>query len=47
MLISIGVVTNTKRRFGHKGQFATVGAEIKKYAKSLEGSNYVIDRRAR
>jgi len=47
MSISIGVVTNTKRRFGHKGQLAAVGAEIKKYAKSLKGSNYVIDRRAR
>lgn len=47
MTITIGVVTNTKRKFGHKGQIAAVGAELKKYAKSLEGSNYIIDRRER
>lgn len=47
MSITIGVVTNTKRKFGHRGQVAAVGAELKKYAKSLEGSNYVIDRRAK
>jgi len=47
MTITIGVVTNTKRKFGHKGQIAAVGAELKKYAKSLEGSNYIIDRRAK
>jgi len=47
MSITIGVVTNTKRKFSHTGQAAAVGAELKKYAKSLEGSNYVIDRRAR
>ena len=47
MSITIGVVTNTKRKFGHRGQVVAVGAELKKYAKSLEGSNYVIDRRAK
>jgi len=45
MTITIGVVTNRKRKFSHKGQVAAVGAELKKYGKSLEGSNYVIDRR--
>lgn len=47
MAVSIGVVTNMKRKFSHTGQVAAVGAELKKYAKSLEGSNYVIDRRAK
>ncbi|MDH5661650.1 MAG: response regulator [Elusimicrobiota bacterium] len=47
MTITIGVVTNTKRKFGHKGQIAAVGAELKKHVKSLEGSNYIIDRRAK
>lgn len=47
MTITIGVVTNTKRKFGHKGQIAAVGAELKKYIKSLEGSNYIIDRRTK
>ncbi|MFB0528209.1 MAG: response regulator [bacterium] len=47
MSITIGVVTNTKRKFSHKGQIAAVGAELKKYVKSLEGSNYIIDRRAK
>jgi diguanylate cyclase (GGDEF)-like protein len=47
MTITIGVVTNTKRKFGHKGQIAAVGAELKKYIKPLEGSNYIIDRRAK
>jgi diguanylate cyclase (GGDEF)-like protein len=47
MTVSIGVVTNTKRKFSHTGQVAAVGAELKKYAKSLEGSDYVIDRRAK
>jgi len=47
MTITIGVVTNVKRKFGHKGQVAAVGAELKKYGKSLPGSNYVIDRRTK
>jgi PleD family two-component response regulator len=47
MSITIGVVTNTKRKFNHTGQVAAVGAELKRYGKSLGGSNYVIDRRAK
>ena len=45
MTITIGVVTNTRRKFSHKGQIVAVGAELKKHIKSLEGSNYIIDRR--
>ncbi len=47
MTITIGAVTNMKRKFNHTGQVAAVGAELKKYVKSLEGSNYIIDRRTK
>jgi diguanylate cyclase (GGDEF)-like protein len=44
--ISIGVVTNEKRKISHMAEVAQIGAELKEYAKSLEGSNYVKERRA-
>jgi len=47
MSITIAVVTNAKRKFSHTGQIAAVGAELKRYGKTLPGSNYVIDRRAK
>jgi len=43
--LSIAVVTNEKRALTHIGQVNAIAAELKKYAKSLPGSNYVRDRR--
>jgi diguanylate cyclase (GGDEF)-like protein len=43
--ISIGVVTNESRMITHVAQIGEIGAELKAYAKSLERSNYVRDRR--
>lgn len=43
--ISIGIVTNEKRQFSHVGEVGQIGAELKEYAKSLEKSNYVKERR--
>lgn len=44
--ISIGVVTNTGRKITHVAQIGEIGAELKSYAKLLERSNYIKDRRA-
>lgn len=43
--VSIGVVTNEHRKITHVGQVGEIGAELKEYAKSLERSNYVKDKR--
>jgi diguanylate cyclase (GGDEF)-like protein len=43
--ISIGVVTNEKTEIKHVGEVGELGAELKEYAKSLPGSNYVKERR--
>jgi len=43
--ISIGVVTNEKNKISHVGEVGELGAELKEYAKSLPGSNYVKERR--
>ncbi len=45
MTISIGVVTNKKRKFKHYIQVGEVAAEVKNYAKSKPGSLYHVDRR--
>jgi len=45
MTLSISIVHNTYRELDHPGKVAQIAAELKKYAKSLEGSNYVYDRR--
>ena len=45
MSISIGVVTNEKRTMSHVAEVGEIGAELKQFAKSLKGSNYVKDRR--
>ncbi len=47
LTISIAIVHNTYRDLHHPGKIAQIAAEVKKYAKSLEGSNYVYDRRRR
>ena len=44
--VSIGVVTNEARKIEHVAQIGEIGAELKSYAKSLERSNYVKDKRA-
>jgi diguanylate cyclase (GGDEF)-like protein len=43
--ISIGVVTNESVKINHVGEVGELGAELKEYAKSLPGSNYVKERR--
>ena len=43
--ISIGVVTNQTRKIDHVAQIGEIGAELKEYAKSLQRSNYVKDKR--
>ena len=43
--LSIGVVTTKNRNFTHIGEISKLGAELKKYAKKTEESNYVVDRR--
>ena len=43
--VSIGIVTTENRTIVHVVEVGEVGAELKKYAKSLGGSNYVKERR--
>lgn len=45
MSLSIGVVTNVHRSFTHTAQISELATEMKAYAKSKEGSLYVVDRR--
>ena len=45
MTISIGVVTNERRRFVDPGQVSELATEMKSYAKTRPGSVYVVDRR--
>ncbi len=44
--LSIGIVTNEYRKIAHVAEIGEIGAELKAYAKNLERSNYVKDRRA-
>lgn len=45
MSISIVVVTNEKKKLTHVAEIAQIGAELKEYVKTLEGSNYIKERR--
>ena len=45
MTLSIAVVINRGKMFRHVGEMSHMLADLKKYAKSLPGSNYVIERR--
>jgi len=45
MTISIAVVVNKDQMFQHIGEMAHMLADLKKYTKSLQGSNYVVERR--
>jgi diguanylate cyclase (GGDEF)-like protein len=45
MTVSVGVVTNKKRKLRHVVQVGEIAAEVKNYAKSKPGSLYYVDRR--
>jgi diguanylate cyclase (GGDEF)-like protein len=45
MTVSIGVVTNARRKFAHAAQMSELATEMKSYAKTLPGSVYTVDRR--
>ncbi len=45
MTISIAVVVNRQGTFTHAGEMSHMLADLKKYTKSLDGSNYVVERR--
>lgn len=45
MTISLAVVTNEKKDYENALEIAEVAAEVKKYVKNLDGSNYLKDRR--
>jgi len=43
--ISIGIVSNVTQSIAHVAQIAEIGAELKKFAKSRDGSTFVRDKR--
>jgi hypothetical protein len=43
--MSIGIVSNEKRKISHVAEIGEVGAELKRQAKSVERSNYIKDQR--
>lgn len=45
MTLSIAVVVNKGNMFAHVGEMSHMLADLKKYTKSLTGSNYVVERR--
>jgi GGDEF domain-containing protein len=45
MTLSIGVVTNHNRKFTHTAQVGELATEMKAYAKTKQGSIFVVDRR--
>ena len=45
MSLSMAIITNEKRKINHIAEINAIATELKKYAKSLPGSNYVKDRR--
>ena len=45
MTISLAVTTNEKRNYESALEIAEVAAEVKRYVKNLDGSNYMKDRR--
>ncbi len=46
MGLAIAVVTNQVKEFKHPGEISFIAGDLKKWAKSKEGSNFVVDRRA-
>lgn len=47
LTMSIAVVINRDGMFSHAGEMSRMLADLKKYTKSLPGSNYVIERRTK
>ena len=45
MSLSIGIVSSVAQKITHVAQVGEIGAELKKFAKSVEKSNYVRDQR--
>lgn len=45
MTLSIGIVTNHERTFSHTAQVGELATEMKAYAKTKQGSIFVVDRR--
>lgn len=45
LAVSIGIVSNASQQITHVAQISEIGAELKKFAKSVEGSNFVRDKR--
>ena len=45
MTLSVGVVTNQRRRFVRASEVSELATEMKSYAKTLPGSVWVVDRR--
>ena len=45
LAVSIGVVSNTFHEIKHVAQISEIAAELKKYAKNIDGSNFVRDKR--
>lgn len=45
MSLSIGIVSSVTQRITHVAQVGEIGAELKKFAKNVEKSNYVRDQR--
>lgn len=43
--LSIAVLINQKKMFKHPGEMSKMMADLKKYTKTLSGSNYMIERR--
>jgi len=43
--VSIGIVSNATQKITHVAQISEIGAELKKYAKTFEKSNFVRDQR--
>jgi len=43
--VSIGIVSNVGQEITHVAQISEIGAELKKYAKSFDKSNFVRDKR--
>lgn len=43
--LSVAVIINQKKMFKHPGEMSHMMADLKKYTKSLPGSNYMIERR--
>ena len=45
LAVSIGIVSNKSNEIKHVAQISEIAAELKKYAKNIDGSNFVRDKR--